>query len=104
MTTAIERLGGQHDRSGFDCGKPSLNDFLTRFATQYEKRNLARTYVLVRTGEVKVLGYYTLASSAIEFNSLPPEHTKKLPQHPIPAVLLARLAVDQSGRGQGFGG
>jgi GNAT superfamily N-acetyltransferase len=104
MTTTIERLNNQHNRSGFDCGKQPLNDFLTRFASQYEKRNLARTYVLVRSGEAKVLGYYTLASSAIEFDSLPITLTKKLPQHPIPAVLLARLAIDGSTRGQGLGG
>jgi GNAT superfamily N-acetyltransferase len=99
----IERFDRQHDRSDFDCGKPSLNDFLTRLVTQYEKRNLARTYVLVRSGEVKVLGYYTLASSAIEFETLPADVKKKLPQHPIPAVLLARLAVDRCLRGQKMG-
>jgi predicted GNAT family N-acyltransferase len=103
MTPVIERLGKQHERDGFDCGKQPLNDFLTRFASQYEKRNLARTYVLVRSGEVKVLGYYTLASSAIEFEALPAEQTKKLPQHPIPAVVLARLAIDNSMRGQKMG-
>lgn len=103
MDYLIERLGKRHSREGFDCGKPSLNDFLARLASQYEKRNLARTYVLVRSGEVKVVGYYTLASSAIEFDTLPPEQTKKLPQHPIPAILLARLAVDNSLRGQKMG-
>ena len=103
MTPVIERLSKQHERDGFDCGKPALNDFLLRFASQYEKRNLARTYVLVRPGEVKVLGYYTLTSSAIEFETLPADLTKKLPQHPIPAVLLARLAVDNSMRGQKMG-
>jgi GNAT superfamily N-acetyltransferase len=103
MTPLIERFTSKHDRSAFDCGKPPLNDFLARFVSQYEKRNLARTYVLVREGEVKVLGYYTLASSAIEFDSLPDDVTKKLPEHPIPAILLARLAVDQSLRGQKMG-
>jgi GNAT superfamily N-acetyltransferase len=104
MTTAIERFAAKHDRSAFDCGKQPLNDFLKKFVSQYEKRNLARTYVLVRSGEVKVLGYYTLASSAIEFESLPASLTKKLPERPIPAILLARLAIDQSLRGQGMGG
>lgn len=103
MTIVIERFAGKHDRSAFDCGKPSLNDFLARYVSQYEKRNLARTYVLVNNGEVKVLGYYTLASSAIEFDTLPADQTKKLPEHPIPAILLARLAVDQSLCGQGMG-
>ncbi|MBY0460440.1 MAG: GNAT family N-acetyltransferase [Gemmataceae bacterium] len=104
MVGLIERLGKQHERGDFDCGKPPLNDFLQRLVSQYEKRNLARTYILAREGEERVLGYYTLASSAIAFDTLPEEHTKKLPEHPIPAVLLARLAVDVSVKGQGVGG
>lgn len=103
MTPVIERFGKHHERDGFDCGKPLLNDFLARLVSQYEKRNLARTYVLVPSGEAKVLGYYTLASSSIEFGTLPEVHTKKLPAHPIPAVLLARLAIDNSVRGKGMG-
>jgi len=104
MATLIEPLGRQHERDGFECGKPFLNDFLTRLATQYERRNLARTYVLVHSGESKVIGYYTLASSAVDFYTLPATQTKKLPRHPLPAILLARLAVDQSVCGQGLGG
>ena len=38
----IERLDRGHVREGFDCGKPSLNDFLQVLVSQYEKRNLGR--------------------------------------------------------------
>ncbi len=103
MPTVIETLTSKHNRDGFDCGVPSLNDFLARYASQYEKRNLARTYVLLDEQGVKVLGYYTLTSTQIEFASLPADHTKQLPRHPIPAVLLARLAVDLSAKRHGFG-
>ena len=47
--------------------------------------------------------YYTLESSAVEFAHLPDELAKKLPRHPVPVVLLARLAVDQSAQRQGIG-
>jgi predicted N-acetyltransferase YhbS len=50
-----------------------------------------------------VLGYYTLAGGAIDVESLPEKLSKKLPQHPVPVVLLARLAVDQSVQGKGLG-
>lgn len=99
----IERLGRGHDRGAFACGKPPLDDFLRRLVTQYEKRNLGRTYVAVRAGEKKVCGYFTLASGAISFQNLPEPSARKLPKHPVPVILLARLAVDQDVQGQGLG-
>jgi GNAT superfamily N-acetyltransferase len=82
---------------------PSLDVFLHKYVTQYEKRNLGRTYVLTREGEAQVLGYYTLAGGQITKADLPDDVAKKLPDHPIPVVLLARLAVDQAVKGQGLG-
>jgi hypothetical protein len=44
-------------RDGFECGKPSLDDFLRALVSQYEKRNLGRTYVALQEGNSRVLGY-----------------------------------------------
>ncbi len=99
----IERLKSSHERGEFSCGKPPLDDFLRLRVSQYERRRLGRTYVAVFPGETKVAGYYTLASGAIPFTNLPPDAAKRLPKHPVPVILLARLAVDQKVRGQGLG-
>ena len=99
----IERLGREHARDNFTCGKPPLDDFLRRLVSQYEKRNLGRTYVAVVPGETRVSGYYTLASGAIAFQHLPEGSARKLPRHPVPSILLARLAVDQRQQGKGLG-
>jgi GNAT superfamily N-acetyltransferase len=99
----IERLGRGHIRDVFSCGNHVLDEFIRRLVSQYEKRNLGRTYVAVRPGGKQVLGYYTLASSAIPFQNLPEPSARKLPGHPVPVVLLARLAVDQSVQRQGWG-
>ena len=99
----IERLTRSHERASFTCGKPPLDDFLRSLVTQYEKRNLGRTYVAVRAGEPRVLGYYTLASGSVPFQNLPAPAARKLARHPVPVILLARLAVDQSVQGQGLG-
>ncbi len=62
------------------------------------------TYVAVRSETAPtVVGYYTLAAGAVAFSQLPPAATKKLPRHPVPVVLLARLAVNRSAQGQGIG-
>src|SRR5687768_5779260 len=93
----------KHVRDGFSSGQPSLDDFLHKRVNQYAKRNLGKTFVARCDGEWRVLGYYTLASSAIRFESLPANLAKKLPKHPVPTVLLARLAIDRSCQGQGLG-
>jgi GNAT superfamily N-acetyltransferase len=99
----VERLARTHIRDRFDCGQPSLNDFLRTLVGQYEKRNLGRTYVAVRGSDSQVYGYYTIASGAVAFDHLPAEAAKKPPRHPLPVVLVARLAVDRVAQGQRLG-
>lgn len=99
----IEPLDRSHQRGDFCCGQALLDDFLRSLVSQYEKRKLGRTYVAIRPGDQKVCGYYTLASSSISFQNLPPAAASKLPKHPAPVALLGRLAVDQTVRGRGLG-
>lgn len=93
----------KHERGGFQCGQPDLDDFLLRLATRYEKRKLGKTFVALEGDRPNVVGYYTLAASAIAFARMPNEITKKLPKQPVPVVLLARLAVDRTLQGRGLG-
>jgi GNAT superfamily N-acetyltransferase len=95
----IEPLSPTHDRTAFDCGEPSLDDFLKRFARQNDEKGLSRTYVAVLPDEPKIYGYYSLSSGAIRFDTMP----EKLPRYPVPVIHLARLAVDRSAKGQGLG-
>ncbi len=95
----IEALSPAHDRATFDCGEPSLDDFLKRFARQNDEKGLSRTYVAVLSNEPKIYGYYSLSSGAVRFDSIP----DKLPRYPVPVIHLGRLAVDRSARGAGLG-
>jgi GNAT superfamily N-acetyltransferase len=100
----IERLAEHHDRREFDCGQPSLSEWIRQYASQNEKRDLSRTYVAVRPGSFRVFGYYSLASCQIRYTDLPARRAKKLPRsQAIPAALIGRLAVDQAIQGQGLG-
>jgi GNAT superfamily N-acetyltransferase len=99
----IERLDRRHDRSAFDCGHPSLNDWLQLRSSQFDKRDLARTYVAVRQGESTVLGYYAISNHYVRYDALPQDQAKGLPHIDVPAILLGRLAVDRSAQGQGIG-
>jgi GNAT superfamily N-acetyltransferase len=100
---SVERLEKSHQRGDFCCGKQSLDQFLQQLVGQYERRKLGRTFVAVRSGEKRVVGYYTLASSCVSFQNLPENAAKRLPKHPVPVVLLARLAIDQTVQGLGLG-
>jgi predicted N-acetyltransferase YhbS len=99
----IEPFGKHHDRSAFTCGRPPLDDFIRARVSQYEKRRLGKTFVAVNQGEPRVIGYYTLAAGAVAFARLPVDDARKLPQHPVPVVLLARLAVDVIAQGRRLG-
>jgi GNAT superfamily N-acetyltransferase len=92
-----------HDASSFCCGKPSLDDFVQKYAGQYQDRNMGRTYVATLPGEKPIRGYHTLAAGSVAFANFPVAVAKKLPRHPIPVAHLGRLAVDQTSRGQRLG-
>lgn len=107
MTTpfsgVIEALTTHHDRRAFSCGNPHLDDYLRRFARQHAKTKVSRTYVATATGETLILGFYSLAMSAIRKHHLPPRYQGRLPGFPLPVARLARLAVDHRHQGQGLG-
>lgn len=97
----IELLAARHDRRNFSCGEPALDDYLHRFARQHAESRISRTYVGAR-GE-QVLGYYSLAMSAIRKDQLPEQHQKRFPNYPVPVARLARLGVDRRQQGKGLG-
>jgi GNAT superfamily N-acetyltransferase len=99
--SAIEKLGKHHDLSSFDCGKPALNDWLSRFALTNQQNDSARTYVLHRGG--RVVGYYSLSAGAVRKEESPARIAKGLARHPIGVILIARLAVDRTEHGTGLG-
>ena len=101
MDIQIELLSGHHDRKAFDCGESSLNQWLGRMALQQQRKNYARTRVVVETQHPhRILGYYALLAHQIDTTHFPSD--RSLPQR-LPAVLLARLAVDLTARGRGLG-
>ena len=93
----------RHDRTGFDCGLPVLNEWLGTKVSQFQKKDLARTYVLVETGKVIVKGYYSLSNHTVVYAALPEDQANGLPQIDMPVVLIGRLAVDRSLHRKGLG-
>ena len=104
QSLVIEPLSSIHDRSSFQCGVDSLDDYLKKQARQDVKRRISRVFVAVEPeSPATIEGYYTLSTLSIELNQLPEELARKLPKHPIPAALIGRLAVNQQAQGTGIG-
>lgn len=94
-----------HDRAAFSCGVEALDNYLKNLAGQDARRNLAVMYVVSDPANA-VVGFYTLSSTSVIIDDLPPELVKKLrlPRYDsAPAMLIGRLAVDRSQQGQGLG-
>lgn len=76
-----------------------MNVYLQKYASQHQRKGAGRTYVATEDDAVRVLGYYTVSAGAVDFDTVP----ENLPRHPIPVVLIGRLAVDIGARGRGLG-
>jgi GNAT superfamily N-acetyltransferase len=85
----------------FDSGQPALDQFLQRYALAGQKANSAQTYVCCQAG--KVVGFYALAVGSVAPSAASARVIKGMPQHPVPVMILARLAVDLQHQGAGLG-
>lgn len=101
MNLRIEKLQRGHSVQGFDCGRDPLNRFLIRFALQNQQAGASQTYLAMADSEVA--GYYTLAVGQVEYAGAPERLKKGLARHPIPIMLLARLAIAADWQGKGLG-
>jgi GNAT superfamily N-acetyltransferase len=97
-----ELLTGEHLLEGFDCGKPALNEWLIRRALSNQESGTSRTWVVVEVGSREVLAFYASATASILRSSTPKRMRRNQPEE-MPAILLARMAVDSRHKGQGLG-
>lgn len=104
MSLRVEPLAKHHDRKTFRCGRPELDEWLRSMAWQVQQRShSARTYVLTEDGVI-IVGFSSLASHAVAAESTPSELLSGQSRHqPVPAVLLARLAIALEHQGRRLG-
>jgi GNAT superfamily N-acetyltransferase len=93
-----------HDRQGFECGVPALDEYIRRFAEQHRRRGISSAYVLTDSGQPElILGYYTLSAAEVDVQRLSDPDRKKLPRYPVPCFRMGRLACRSDQRGRGLG-
>lgn len=100
MTSAPIPLDDSHELDSFDCGVPSLDNWLKARARGNVGSGASRTYVAC--DGPRVVGYYALAAGSVEVVSAPGRFRRNMPD-PIPVAVLGRLAVDRTQHGRGLG-
>jgi GNAT superfamily N-acetyltransferase len=99
-----EPLGKQHRLDEFACGETALDEWLKRHARSAQASDSARVFVVTLEDGETVVGYYALAAAQVAPEEATARALKGQPKaRPMPAILLARLAVDQSHQGAGLG-
>jgi GNAT superfamily N-acetyltransferase len=97
----IEKLHRTHNVEPFTCGQPELDRFLIRHALQAQQSNSSQTYVALSDSEV--VGFYTIVAGEVQHAQAPERVVKGMSRHPIPLLVLARLAVHSTSKGRGLG-
>lgn len=87
--------------SGFHSGHVDLDDWLARFALTNQQSGM--TTVFVSTAGRRIAGYYALSTGGLDHASAPTRVTTGVPRHPIPVIILTRLAVDSDFSRRGLG-
>lgn len=98
-----EHLAADHQLDRFWSGKAPLDDWLRQSARHADAANTGRTFVWVDPPSREVVAYFTLAAHLVRREETPKAVGHGSPDA-IPAVLLARLALDRSLQGKGLGG
>ena len=97
----VHKLSVNDQVESFDCGHVAQNEFLQRFALVNQRSNSSQTYVSCNAGQVA--GFYSLAVGSVEPSYSAPRMIKGISQHPVPVMILARLAIVQRDQRQGLG-
>lgn len=96
-----ELLGPDHILEGFDCGKAALNHWLFRRALANQRAGASRTWVITDENGRVVACYASAAASIIR--SAATKRVARNQPDDVPAILLARMAVDAKHQGNGLG-
>ena len=94
-------LAETDERSGFDCGRESMNEWFRRHAWANHAAGLSRANVVCDSETGRIVGYVTLSAGQIERAALPKPLQRNTPD-PVPATLLGQLAVHRDHQGKGY--
>lgn len=102
MTFDIRTLSPTDNRATFSSGDAELDRYFLRFAGENQFRHhVGVNYVAVE--QDRILGFVNVAAAEIRAAEVSATVRKQLPSYPLPALRIARLAVDEQAQQQGLG-
>ena len=99
-----EPLAKHHRFDDFRCGELALDDWLQRHARVAQASDSVRVFVVTLEDGATAVGYYAVAAAQVAPEEATERALRGQPRaRPVPAILLARLAVDERHQGAGLG-
>jgi hypothetical protein len=93
----LEQLTQDRTLKEFSCSIAEYNDYLKNDALRSQNDHIALTWLLTERTTEKIVAYMSLIMDAIKLSGAEKElHNLKYPFRTIPAMKIAKLAVDQS--------
>lgn len=90
-------------RRDFDCGNERVNEWFRTQAGQQEKKHNARTHLGLATFDSRIASFFTLLVHEIALDDQAASGFLARRKYPVPAILIAQLAVDLRYQGLGVG-
>jgi len=103
----VEEISKKHDFTSFDCGRPSINEYLTEYAWQNHRSGRSKTWVVCgndNDNDNEVVGFYSICPAEISYEEVVVSIKSGQPKgQRIPAYKIAQLGVDKDYQGTGLG-
>lgn len=98
-----ERLSSRHNTARFRCGRSVMDQWLVKYALGNQTAGMTTTFVTTVGGTEDVAGFYALSTGGVDHAQAPSRVTKGVARHPIPVIVLTRLAIHEDYQGNGLG-
>ena len=98
---AVRVVSDGMDMSGFDCGNPDFNDYVTNEALRDLHQDFSVTYIGVIGGYPAA--FMTLVAGAYNARNIFEDGKTPYKYRQVPAVKIARIATDLKYQGRGLG-
>lgn len=100
--SAPQKLDESHEVSQFDCGEPSINEYLRVKALKAQRARHAVVYVTCFKGSKTVAGYYTLSNGSVARAHGASATLRRNAPNDLPVTILGRMGVTRKASAQGL--
>lgn len=100
VLTPPSPISADHALDSFECGEPSLDEWLKKRALKNNASGASRCFVICHNANA--IGYYSLSAGAIRHEAVAKAMRRNMPD-PLPVLVLGRLAIDRRYHNQGLG-